>query len=364
MRLALLIGAFPPGPFGGAEIQAEEWARRLARRHEVTVITRRLPVDRPLDERRDGYRIVSVPVARLPLVRTWRDRAAVTRVISGLDPRPDLVLCFQTFVSGWIGVHLQHRFGIPAVVWVRGEDEIRLARWRTRLTSPAVWRAARGVLVQSDEMRAALLAELDPGTRAAVEPKLVVVPNGIEMPRGGIAPARGDRALVVGRLRPIKGVDLAIAAVAAAGGRLTVAGDGPERARLEEAARARGLDARFLGAVRRATLDTLYREAACLVLASRFGEGLPNVVLEAMAHGCPVIATRVTGVTTLVEDGVNGLVVPPGNVPALTDAILRLAREPGLATRLGAGARATAGCYAWSTVTPRLEEVITRWGAR
>jgi glycosyltransferase involved in cell wall biosynthesis len=364
VRLALLIGAFPPGPFGGAETQAEAWAVRLARRHEVTVVTRRLPADRPLDERRDGYRIVSVPVARTPLLRTWRDRDAVTRVIGGLDLRPDLVLCFQTFQSGWIGVHLQRRFGIPAVVWVRGEDEIRLGRWRARLTNPAVWRAARGVLVQSDEMRAALLAELDRGTRANVEPKLVVVPNGIEMPRAETVPARSDRVLVVGRLRAIKGVDLAIAAAAAAGARLTVAGDGPERKRLEDAARAQGVDARFLGHVGRATLDTLYREAACLVLASRFGEGLPNVVLEAMAHGCPVIATRVTGVTTLVEDGVNGIVVPPGDVPALSDALIRIGREPGLATRLGAGARATAGCHAWSTVTPRLEEVIAHWGKR
>jgi len=360
MRLALLIGAFPPGPFGGAETQAEAWAERLAARHEVTVVTRRLPPDRPVDERRDGYRIVSAPVARTPLVRTWRDRDTVTRVVGALDPRPDLTLCFQTFVSGWIGVHLQRRFGIPAVVWVRGEDEIRLARWRTRLTSPAVWRAARGVLVQSDEMRAALLAELDPASRARLEPRLVVVPNGIELPAGETGATRGDRVLVVARLRPIKGVDLAIEAIAAAGGGLTVAGDGPERAALEARARARGLDARFLGAVGRDRLDTLYREAACLVLASRFGEGFPNVVLEAMAHGCPVIATRVTGVTTLVQDGVNGLVVPPDDVAALRDAVIRL-RDPGVAGRLGAGARATAGGYGWPAVMPRLESVLMRW---
>jgi glycosyltransferase involved in cell wall biosynthesis len=361
LRLALLIGAFPPGPFGGAETQAQAWAERLTGRHEVTVITRRLPVDRPLDERRDGYRIVSVPVARMPIVRTWRDRDAVARVIGGLDPRPDLTLCFQTFVSGWNGVHVQRRLGIPAVVWVRGEEEIRLARWRVRLTNPGVWRAARGVLVQSDEMRTALLAELDPGTRAVVEPKLGVVPNGIELPAADPKPVRGDRVLVVGRLRPIKGVDLVIEAAAVSASRLTVAGDGPERARLESRARALGLDTRFLGAVGRDTLDRLYREAACLVLASRFGEGFPNVVLEAMAHGCPVIATRVTGVTTLVRDGVNGLVVPPGDVKALADALVRIEREPGLAARLAAGARETAGCYAWPVVKPRLEEALERW---
>jgi glycosyltransferase involved in cell wall biosynthesis len=276
-----------------------------------------------------------------------------------------VALCFQTFVSGWIGVHLQRRLGIPAVVWVRGEDEIRLgARLRARLLSRGVWRAARGVLVQSDAMREALLGELPPADRAALEPKLAVVPNGIELPPTPAADARGDRVLAVGRLESFKGFDTIIDAVAAAGGRLTVAGDGPERARLETRARARGLDARFTGRVERGALQALYREARCVVLGSRFGEGFPNVLLEAMAHACPVIATRVTGVPALVEDGVNGLLVPADDVPAMRDALARLTGEPGLAVRLGTEARATAGRYAWDVVEPRLEDVLARWGTR
>ncbi|MFI5372133.1 MAG: glycosyltransferase family 4 protein [Candidatus Eisenbacteria bacterium] len=365
MNLLLLIGAFPPGPFGGAETQAEAWAGRLATRHRVTVITRRRPATRPLRERRDGYEVVSLPVSGVPMARTWLDREAAARVIGTLVPRPDLALCFQTFVSGWIGVHVQRRLGIPALVWVRGEDEIRLgARLRARLLSRGVWRAARGVLVQSDEMRGALLGELGAADRAALEPKLAVVPNGIELPAMQEPGARGDRVLAVGRLESFKGFDIVIDAVAAIGGRLTVAGDGSERSRLEARARERGLDARFLGRVDRATLQTLYREARCLALGSRFGEGFPNVLLEAMAHGCPVVATRITGVPALVEDGVDGLLVPSDDVPAMGDALARLTREPGLAARLGTAARATAGRYAWDAVEPRLEDVLARWGTR
>jgi len=363
VNLVLLIGAFPPGPFGGAEIQAEAWAKRLSRRHRVTVITRRLPPDRPERESRDGFEVIALPAGGLPLVRTLRDRAAITRVVAALAPRPDLVLCFQTFVSGWVGVHLQRCLGIPAVVWVRGEDEIRLgARWRARLTSPGVWAAARAVLVQSEEMRRALLGELPADARARLEPRLAVVPNGIELPPPSDAP-RGGRVLAVGRLRPIKGMDVVIDAVAGVRGQLTVAGDGPERARLEARARHHGLDARFLGHVGPAELAARYREAACVVLASRFGEGFPNVLLEAMAHGCPVIATRVTGVAELVVDRENGLLVPPGDPPALRDALARIANEPGLGARLGAAARVTAERYAWDTVEPRLELLLARWGS-
>ncbi len=363
MNLALLIGAFPPGAIGGAEFQAEAWAGRLARRHRVTVITRRVPASRPARESRDGFDVVALPPSRWAPLRPFADRAAIARTVGAMRPRPDVALCFQTFVSGWAGVHVQRRFGVPAVVWVRGEDEIRFgARWRARLVSPGVWAAARGVRVQSDEMRAALLAELAPAARAALEAKLAVVPNGIELPPAPSA-APGHRVLAVGRLRPIKGMDVVIDAVAGAQGLLTIAGDGPERARLEAQARAHGLDVRFAGAVARDALAALYREASCVVLASRFGEGFPNVLLEAMAHGRAVVATRVTGVAELVRDGENGLLVPPGDPLALKDALARLAHERGLAERLGAAARATAERYAWDAIEPRLEALLERWRA-
>jgi len=111
-------------------------------------------------------------------------------------------------------------------------------------------------------------------------------------------------------------------------------------------------------------IDSLYREAACVVLASRRGEGLPNVLLEALAYARPVVATPVSGVADVVSDGVNGLLVPPGDVGALRAALARLFQERGLAERLGQGARATAERFAWERVRPALEEVLERWRAR
>src|SRR6185295_18792089 len=82
VRLAILIGHFPPGAFGGAELQAEQWARRLAPRHEVVVITRRDPPTQPAQERRDGYDIRRLPVSPVPLLRTALDLEAIARAVA------------------------------------------------------------------------------------------------------------------------------------------------------------------------------------------------------------------------------------------------------------------------------------------
>jgi glycosyltransferase involved in cell wall biosynthesis len=365
VNLGILIGHFPPGPFGGAELQAETWARRLAARHTVTVITRRDPPSQPERERRDGFDVIRLPVSRVPLLRTVRDLAAVERAIAALAPRPDLLLCFQTFISGLAGVRAQERLGIPAVVWVRGESEYRLDRSRrAHAISPGVWKRARGVLVQSEANRAALLDQLDrvsAAVREEVAARLDVIPNGLDLP-ADLAPP-GGRVLSVGRLIPEKGMDVVIDAVAGIQGQLTIAGAGPEHERLEARARRHGLEARFAGFVDRERLAALYRESWVVVLAARQGEGLPNVVLEAFAHGRPVIATPVAGVLDLVREGVNGLIVPAGDPRALRDALARMSHERGLAERLGRAGRTAAEGYSWDRVEPKLDAALARWAA-
>ena len=361
MNLVLLIGRFPPGVYGGAELQAEGWAKRLADRHRVIVITRKGAPGEPDREDRDGFAVLRLPASRVPLLRTALDIRWIERAVSAVTPRPGALLCFQTFISGFAGVRLQKRLGVPAIVWVRGEDEYRASRARTRRISVGVWDEAAAVLAQSEANRGRVLdavRRFRPGAEGRVAAKLEVVPNGLELPPPPFPP--GMRILAVGRLIHDKGMDLVIDAVAGMQGLLTIAGDGPERSALEARAARHGADVRFEGAVDRARLDALYRDASCVVLASRRGEGLPNVLLEAFSYGKPVVATPVTGVADLVVDGVNGLIVPVNEALALRDALARLAHERGLAARLGEGARRTAEGFAWERVRPRLEAVLER----
>jgi glycosyltransferase involved in cell wall biosynthesis len=113
--------------------------------------------------------------------------------------------------------------------------------------------------------------------------------------------------------------------------------------------------------VSRERLALLYREAGCVVLASSRGEGLPNVLLEAMAFARPVIATPIAGVRDLVRDGDNGLLIPPGDPAALAAALRRLQGDGALAAQLGAAARATAEGFGWDTARARLEPLLERW---
>jgi glycosyltransferase involved in cell wall biosynthesis len=151
--------------------------------------------------------------------------------------------------------------------------------------------------------------------------------------------------LFVGALEHDKGVDMLLDAFASVrsrvrGARLWVVGEGPRREELVAQARRLGLDHEvwFRGTFPRLELRQLYDSCRLLVLPSR-SEGLPRVIVEAMARARPVVATRVGGIPELVEHGVTGLLVPPEDPGALADALLRLLADRDLAARMGAEAR-------------------------
>ena len=366
MRIAILIGHFPPGSFGGAEIQAERWAERLSRRHDVVVVTRRDPPSQPPAEQRAGYSVLRLPVSRVPGWRTLADARAIGRAVARMAPRPDVLLCFQTFLSGVAGVRTQRRLGIPAIVWIRGEAEYRFDQSRVhRWVGPWTWRHARGVLVQSEQNRVAFLealARVAPAEAAGMGHRLEVVGNGVDLPSD--VRALGRAVITVGRLIPDKGMDLVIEAAAAEGLPLVVVGDGPERDALEARARALGADCRFEGFVSRERLSELYAASGLCVLAARRGEGLPNVLLEAMAHGRPVVATPCAGTTDLLVDGAHGRVVPAGNAQALRAALAEFREHPEQAARWGAEARRRAAESSWDHWEQRLESVLHSWVGR
>ncbi len=134
----------------------------------------------------------------------------------------------------------------------------------------------------------------------------------------------------MGRLSPEKGQVGLIRAFADIRGRgfdaeLVIIGDGPERARLEAEIETLGLagDCRLAGAMSSADVLQAMAEADVFAMTS-FIEGLPVVLMESMAIGCPVIAPRITGIPELVEDGVTGLLYAPANWRELADRLVRV----------------------------------------
>ena len=221
-------------------------------------------------------------------------------------------------------------------IWLTAENE--LAR---------KVRDARVVLTCTDEGRAHLAA------LAAGRTPVLLGYHGVATDTP--APLRPERAvpriLTVGRLVEKKGHDVLLRAAALLQSRgvaftLRIAGEGPEWARLQRLAHELGLGERvlFLGPVSESEVEAEYREAdlfalACRRLANGDRDGIPNVVLEAMAHGLPVVGTRLAGVAEAVVDGECGLLADQDDEPGLAGCLERLLTDPGLRGRLGAKAR-------------------------
>ncbi|MBE0414736.1 glycosyltransferase, partial [Yoonia sp.] len=157
------------------------------------------------------------------------------------------------------------------------------------------------------------------------------------------APHSGTRLIFVGRLAAVKGLRVLFDAFAQAREthpdlQLTLVGDGDDRAHLERLAAPLGDAVHFAGYLSQDAVAQALAEADALVLPS-FAEGLPVVLMEALASARPVIATQVAGVSELVENGVTGFVVPSGDAATLADRIAQLAADPALRQRMGAAGR-------------------------
>jgi glycosyltransferase involved in cell wall biosynthesis len=209
-------------------------------------------------------------------------------------------------------------------------------------------RLADGFVAVSDDVASAITAAYRPPRE-----RLFVIPNGVEMARYASSDARAaTRAdlglapdarllIVVAKLFAQKGHAVLLDALGSvalrAGDVVLLVGEGPEREHLERVARDRGLRAvRFAG--NRPDVPALLAASDLFVLPSLW-EGLPMALLEGMASGLPVVATDVAGSRQVVVPGESGVLVPPGDAPALASAINALLDDDGQRSRLAQGAR-------------------------
>jgi 2-deoxystreptamine N-acetyl-D-glucosaminyltransferase/2-deoxystreptamine glucosyltransferase len=166
------------------------------------------------------------------------------------------------------------------------------------------------------------------------------------------------RVAYLGRLAPQKDVGTLLAAFARlpAGTQLLLVGDGPDRTALQRRAQRCGGRVHFTGFVPHAQVPAVLQHADLLVLPSLY-EDLSSALIEAMAAGRPVVATRVGGTADLVRHGVNGLLVAPRDPAALATAISQILTDPVAAARMSAAARHTAAAYAWPGLARQVLEV-------
>lgn len=367
MRILLINYEYPPLG-GGAGQATAALAREFATAgHESLVLTSRFR-DQPAEELVAGVRIRRVPVVRRrkdrctpPEMFTFLASASWTAVREIAAWKPDATIAFFGIPSGPVALLLKLTSGVPYIVSLRGGDvpgfqPYDLALFH-KLLGPVIrllWHKAAATVANSGGLQAL-------GRKFAPEISVGVIPNGVDAtafhPATEATARRGPvRLLFVGRVVYQKGLDVLLRALAALPHdldyELEIIGDGDARPALTLEAAQLGLAPRltFAGWCERAHIAERYRAADLFVFPSR-DEGMPNVVLEAMASGLPIVATAIAGSEELVREGENGHLVPTEDHTALSAALARLIRGAESRRAMGRASRERVEReYTWTRV--------------
>lgn len=301
-------------------------------------------------EAKSEWRSYCAPPGNLGLVTSGAllARAVRSRVLEvhGLKP-VDLIHAHAALPCGQAALMIAAELRIPCVVSVHGLDAYGdrqcgrwLGPWAKRL-SLNVYRRVTRIVCISERVRQQLAGDL--------RQKASVVYNGVdaEMFSPGTGPSSPGRVLSVGNLIATKDHALLLRAFAQVQktlphSELEIIGDGPDRARLEELAKALGIHSRtkFRGRQDRQAVARAMQDCAVFALPSRY-EGLGCVYLEAMGCAKPVIGCAGQGIDEIIQDGQNGMLVPAGDVTALAHRLLALLQNGGMRQQLGIAARQT-----------------------
>lgn len=360
IRIAFCITDLDPG---GAERALVQIVTRLDRRRwepAVFCLSGEGALVEPL--RRAG-----IPVNCLG-ARGVRDMGVIFRLCRELRRfQPKIVQTFL-FHANIVGRLAARMGGVPICV-----SGIRVAEKRSRW--PLRLDRLTNRLVRTNVCVSQGVADYSAQVAGLSRDKIVVIPNGVDFklfaealplePADLGLPAGAVPVLFVGRLDPQKGlIHLVEAARQLVPQRpalhFLLVGEGPEREALTRSISEAGLTGRMHLLGWRGDVPRLLRSACCLVLPSLW-EGMPNVVLEAMAAALPVVATRVEGIAELVIPDQTGWLVEPGQAPPLAEAIETLLGDPVLANAMGLQGQSRAkAAFSWEKAVADYESLYGR----
>ncbi|WP_330176843.1 glycosyltransferase family 1 protein [Streptomyces sp. NBC_01498] len=387
MRVVIVTESFPPDVNGVAHCALQTARHLVARGHDPLVIApasssaasaaaegtapsfsasspspsvpsprAAAPRTADLDAPCPVVRVPSLPLPGYPQVRVALPSRRVAATLAA--HRADLVHLAGPFVLGVRGMAAAAKLGIPAVA-VYQTDLAGYARTYVGAGEAAAWRRLRAVHSAADRTLAPSSAAVKDLTDHRV-PRVRLWPRGVDTVRFGpqlrdhelrrrLAP--GGELIVgyVGRLAPEKHVELLSGVCDMPGVRVVIVGDGPSEPSLRTALPG----AVFLG---RRTGDELARLFASFDVFAHTGpyETFCQTVQEAMASGTPVVAPAAGGPLDLVDHGRTGLLVPPHDARAVTEAVRRLQADPDMRASYGRTARATVEGRTWAAVGDQL----------
>ena len=372
MRVAIITESFPPDVNGVAHCVVRVAEILAARGHQPLVIAPKPPrTRRPHREDKDPgpfpYPVVRVPAVPLPGYPSFRLGLPSRRLRKALiEHRTEVVHLASPAVLGAHGAAVATRLGLPMIAVFQTDlpsyahayglgrpGEAFAWRWLRRIHNGAARTLAPSTVTATGLLgrgignvwlwgRGVDTARFDPARRSA-------------QVRARLAP--GGELIVgyVGRLAPEKRVELLTGITALPGVRLVIVGAGPAQASLRQ----QMPDALFLGERRGDELAAIYASLDVFVHSGPY-ETFGQTLQEAAASGLPVVAPAAGGPLDLVEDGVTGYLVPPGDAGAFPAAVARLAADPAARAAFGAAGRRKVLGRSWAALT---EELIGHYAA-
>jgi len=359
MRILQMCAFYYPNKEGGAEVFAKELSERLAKGNEVTMVTGKFRAGLPSPENVNGVKVVRVPMLMVQNLKLLS--YLFSAVIEGIKQRGNFDVAHGTmaFSAGTAAVMLKKLLGKRAVVTIQGGD---MGDYKENsgkfggLLKPAIsWTLRNADVVHAVSRDLKRKAE-ELGAKG-----VVVIPNGVDTEKFS---RKGDKRkelglegkkviLTISRLSRKNGVDTLIEAFAKVKERmpeaeLLILGTGEEEEKLRAMA---GDGIRFLAPVPHEQLAEYYSASDVFCRPSR-DEGFGIVFIEAMACGVPPVGTSVGGITDIIDNGRNGLLVPPESPDALAKAIESLLRDDRARERMAGTARKDAvERFSWGSIT-------------
>jgi glycosyltransferase involved in cell wall biosynthesis len=339
MKISIFVPFFPPKRFGGFEIASYNIADYLTKAGHVHRISR-------------------------PMIRIIGSLLYFINIFWCLKKIDPDIIHLQAF-----GIETPAFFLIkkllkkPCVIWGQGSDVY--VQWMFKEPiSKIVFKKADAVIALTEDMKGEM--------KKIYDRDIAVIPNGIDLSKVkcvSIQDVRNelgikkDRKIILfaGALHPIKGLTYLIEAMTIIGDKnkqLILVGDGEERDQLEDLVKKLKLE-KYVTFIGKVPYDEVfkYMVASDIFVLSSLSEGLPNVIIEAMASGLPIVATRVGGLPDIIKDGENGFLVDPKNPDQIAEKIKLFLEDDKLREKISKNNKKKVKEYSWESVIERLEKI-------
>jgi glycosyltransferase involved in cell wall biosynthesis len=376
VKVAIFVYFFPPKWIGGVEIATYYLAKQLqANGIEVHVITSRDP-GMPEEENYEGFMVHRLYLPKLSTLGNALFQLNLFLAVKKIDPD---VVHFQYVSTSTYATLIKTILKKPYIVVGHGSDVYLEKQNRVRLfflkkILKTTIRNANAVIALTDHMKQRI--QEDYGRSS------IVIPDGVDLKRFSLAVSKEaartklqlkhDEKIIVfvGNLRAIKGIEYLIRAVEiirdrgpltrllVVGGAASGVVKEEERERLNNLVSTLGLGecVTFVGGIPNDRVPEYLAASDIFVLPS-LSEGFGIVLLEAMAAALPIVATNVTGISSIVKEGVNAFLVEPRDAVQIAEKVTTLLNDPELRHRMSENNRVTVQKYAWERVAKEMEQI-------